>query len=379
MKIYESGKSVCKDLLGYKDNKNKNYVCVIDNQSLPVEEAFIEMRKNLYDLGIKEEDLLHLTISTENDTYALAHERTFDRKGNIILTTSNLLRYLFTRNFSIETLYYNEDRELIDIMDATGDVVNQQLRSVLPYDTIISYDNNILLETMYLRICKNWRLSQDIDAIWQYMPRTVKPLTGENTWFNKILKGAAINSIIHTIAHYDGLTKYFYAHSGMNITALFTPNEKYIKQQQEEFKLMLQQPPKSQVKPQPKIDKGLDPSKTNYGTKGIYEQLKSPKFYNSKRNPHTGTIDPYPKNTELVDPYPNVGSVTTTPAATPIINYRWITVDGEEFDEPREKEIKQPLASKQSEPFLESQTARLGAHAEYAQYLKSGKSLRYNE
>ncbi len=113
MLIYEANKSV---FLKYsrRETPYLTYICVHETpEEVPVEIAFDEMCDMLKSKGLVFKNINRdkFTIQmSNNDEYSLAFAETNNGKKLV-----NLLRYMFSRIFTIEALYIDEDGEIVDL------------------------------------------------------------------------------------------------------------------------------------------------------------------------------------------------------------------------------------------------------------------------
>lgn len=235
MEIYEIGQTVLSRITGgSKSNKNTkktNYVCILDDTQQSLSSAYCKMLQELSKTeDIISSDMDKLLVSTPNKNYTLAHERIF-KKGKEICIPSNLLRYIYTRNFNIDTLYIDKNNEIVDITNSLSEINHSELRAIIPFNEAITCNNEILFKALYLRLFMGYSFANNIEFFLVNFPETVKPLSGTSFYFNKILKAEGFNGLhkINKYMHYySGLERYIKDFSGLDVSATFTPTEQAV-------------------------------------------------------------------------------------------------------------------------------------------------------
>lgn len=233
MKIYEAGLSVMQQIRGgvSKSKQEKTYVCVVDNIQTPLQEAFKQMLEHLAGKeNVLNVDQDALTVVTNKGSYQLAHERSINKTFDLVLLPSNMLRHVYTRSFTKDTLYLDENGEVVDLTNhAVDDIHNSILRAVQSFDLAISADNTVLVESIYQRIWFGLRLHDNVHHYYNYFPKTVKPIIGENATITKILE-ARYNNFDNLLRDYPELNAYFRKHCTLRLKPTFIENKQYIAQ-----------------------------------------------------------------------------------------------------------------------------------------------------
>lgn len=149
MKIYESGISARKKCLGQKA-KFKTYVCVLDEvYGLTLNQAFDVMVAELgsqLSFPLIKKDFTSLTVTIEDGTqYQLAHEIVLTKTG-VETVPSNLLRYIFSRLFTIDALYIDEDDQFVDLTQKAANHIHNGYLDTSIKKTIFEYQPELLVE-----------------------------------------------------------------------------------------------------------------------------------------------------------------------------------------------------------------------------------------
>lgn len=241
MKIYECGQSVALQACNLPAKSYKTFACVVDNKST-IEDAFsimvAELGKEHTDMDINEQELM---VRTPKAHYTLAHEKSYDKKGNKVLTPSNILRHVFTRTFTMGSLYINEDKEIVDLAEALRYIQSHTLYTIIPFEQLITWDNDVLMKTIFLKIKYGYILDQTIDRVLQNFPLSVKPLSGNNVWLDKLLMSHGHQFFVF-LRNYNRVSKYLFTNSQLKLTATFTPNEAILAEQEAAAKEMFAHP-----------------------------------------------------------------------------------------------------------------------------------------
>lgn len=244
MKIIEAGLSVAYRVLnGHNNGKTKTYVCVPEDTQKPLMHLFKEMQEEVIGLSnIDSIDEDRLTVISKNKqiTYTLSHEVIIDNNFNKTVLPSNLLRYLYSRVFSIETLYIGDHNEIIDLRDASTDAVNRNLVPITNYKNLLIGDYNTLLTTLDLWYLKNYRPSTQVeDILYETIPYLVEPINSDNKMFKYILESIDTSLLKNKIGGYPFLDVYFNKVCGLKFEVVFKPEQNFIKKREELIKSII--------------------------------------------------------------------------------------------------------------------------------------------
>lgn len=222
--MYECGLSVFNKVIGY-DVKNKDYVYVLDNAAeLSADQAFaqlIELLK-LQQIKIKER-CQHYVIAENNDTYTFANERTY-KNGTAIIKPCNILRHVFSRDFSIESLYVDENGQVVDLTNqALNDISNRSLNISNGADrkTLFQRGNEFLVDCLYYNIKNNMHFVGGVEEfIYNFAPTSITKIDGANIKLQEII-GDQCKQFLSLINNISNLHRYFYNVCGMKLTPTF--------------------------------------------------------------------------------------------------------------------------------------------------------------
>lgn len=232
MEIYEIGNTVKARILELDPSeiKEKDYLCVLSNTCLPVDQGVQQMIDKLPQREIKSIDWNNAVVTyKDGSTYTLATERVLKDKDNVIIVVSNLLRYIYSRDFTIDMLYFSKEEGIVDLSgSAVEDVQNRFVRTVTPFRKLLSADNTVLLRALEYRVCNNFRFSNDIDDTLRDRVDYIKPLEGTNEIFNRMLSRDfhTARNFFYTLERYPCVEEYFSISSGLKMKGMFSATEK---------------------------------------------------------------------------------------------------------------------------------------------------------
>lgn len=225
MKTYECGLSVADNLRRRLPGKITK-VCVLDNyMQLTLEQAFDAMLDNIgRDKGVIDKD--RLSISSDKETFTLAHEISYDKHDNKIVSPANILRHVYSRDFTYQTLYI-DNGEIVDIASASEDIINRQLKCQNSFRKMMLRDSSIITKVLYISAVHNWTLGRDIlGEIRLGIPRDVEPITGSDVWIKKMCEQGAIKTFLSILNNSNALHHYFYNRCGLKESISFVPPTK---------------------------------------------------------------------------------------------------------------------------------------------------------
>lgn len=172
MNLVKTGRSIDNFLMGSQKFKD-DYIGVLDDvlQSLDIEEAFEVFRTRLLNennVKIKQAYTEPCTVvDADDNTYTLAHETIIKeekggkQKNKLIQRPSNLLRHLCTRDFRLENIYIDENKNLVDITaNALADKDRRILNPQIKLSTVVEYNPYSLIKCLYYVVSKGFFLTE---------------------------------------------------------------------------------------------------------------------------------------------------------------------------------------------------------------------------
>lgn len=231
MKIYETGDSVKLQVSLGTDRaaipEATQFICVLDDTDISLEQGKTKMLEQL-DItpdNISSEDEYSVTL--ENGvTYELAHERIIEKDFSVIYRPSNLLRHIYSLNFTIDMLYRNEEGEVIDISgNGSDDLHNNLLRTITPVKKLLAADNKAIIDIIYARVAQGRRLHRDIEFCLTERLDYIKPLEGTYSKIKEIVRSAnTFHNYMYMMETLPALRDYM-QRSGIKFEVSFQPTD----------------------------------------------------------------------------------------------------------------------------------------------------------
>lgn len=310
MEIYEIGNTVKARILELDPSeiKEKDYLCVLSNTCLPVDQGVQQMIDKLPQREIKSIDWNNAVVTyKDGSTYTLATERVLKDKDNVIIVVSNLLRYIYSRDFTIDMLYFSKEEGIVDLSgSAVEDVQNRFVRTVTPFRKLLSADNTVLLRALEYRVCNNFRFSNDIDDTLRDRVDYIKPLEGTNEIFNRMLSRDfhTARNFFYTLERYPCVEEYFSISSGLKMKGMFSATEKATEEYKKSNVFSMKRSKKRSTDAFISIDTSMRTAAKRWGAsygradKLVEEELK--KIYsNSRKRPSDAKV---PSETPIQNP-----------------------------------------------------------------------------
>jgi len=226
MKIYEAGHSVANRVV-HKLNKTNNYICSFEQETTaPIDHTFLEMQKSLEQGGfniVTIDNKTYTVTDSRGDTYTLIHERKFTAKDEVECVNSNILRYIFTRPFTRDCLFVNDDGEITDLTHrALHHVEEQRIATQTNFADEIRCNNDIILQCVDFLVSERYRMDDRIIETFFGTLRTTQRINAEHPLLKKMLNDNT-QRFLRVISDYGGLQDYFYKTCGMTIGLNFNP------------------------------------------------------------------------------------------------------------------------------------------------------------
>jgi hypothetical protein len=223
--IYEFGESVAAQA-GMGKVKHRTFVYVLDSaQDVTIQDGFAIMLRELAGAGHQFEKVEMPSVICKNgNVYTLAHEKVYGKNGEITLQPSNVLRHALSQTFTIDTLYIDENKEMVDIThNGIRDAGNHRLEVVGDFENIAKSDPNILVECLHRRIMKGCGWGPRLNEQMSYLSPIIPPFATPPPLLLELISPKTLKSFMAHIEGYGGLYKYFTNTCGMKIAVTFDP------------------------------------------------------------------------------------------------------------------------------------------------------------
>lgn len=223
--IYECGLSIYTRLSGNAPLQ-RDYVCILENpDDLTADQAFVKLLEILKDKEIKiKERCQHYIIAENNDTYTFANDRIYDASGIVTVKPSNILRHVFSRDFTVQSLYIDETGQTVDLTNqALNDIQNFRLmvNNGLTYKDLFKRNVDFLIDALYYRITQRLTFAGHLEEyIYSMNTDHLAKVDGSHPKIKKLIERDS-KEFISVINSITNVSRYFYNVCGMKLIPSF--------------------------------------------------------------------------------------------------------------------------------------------------------------
>lgn len=230
---YIGGESVKMNMIGFYMPAT-TYICVLEEpDDKTIEEGFLALEQYVTnELGLIIKQIIpnrYTVIVENNDEYTLAHEIKYDDKSPypVKCQPSNILRHMNSRPFTMDTLYMDEQGQLVELINcAKDDIGRMYYRNQSPFYPMVYNYPEIIVDVLHGKITQHCRYSDDIESTFYRSMRNVKAFINEGKTKAKLTELFHKDYFMTTTNHirdYEGLRYYLTNNCGLSLQPMVEP------------------------------------------------------------------------------------------------------------------------------------------------------------
>lgn len=207
MKLY---RSVMERFSGFPTTQ----ICVLaktDNKT--IEQGFGEMLDYLASKQIGVVDVVKPTISvlgSDGIVYILANQRKPTRTG-YIYSPSNLLRHVFCTDFTLESLYYDENGDVVDLTShAMRDWEGQRFAAQMNFKQNLWLNPNLVWKILYLEQILGLHTDPHVHEYTRYIKNN-HPLVTTDDYYFRIMRRSYMKGLLQIMENSNALKAFLKA------------------------------------------------------------------------------------------------------------------------------------------------------------------------